>query len=98
MFPHYYADYDFTHKAARHGFELYCNYDAKLYTYPEESGDRKNRKVKNLKNYYNHLFGIKGGGNLRNYTYYVLRNYPIWFVPHVLVKGYVRRIFGYLIK
>ncbi len=29
-FPHYYADYDFTHSAVRAGFEIYCNYDARL--------------------------------------------------------------------
>jgi hypothetical protein len=30
IFPHYAADYDFTHKAIRHGYEIYCNHDAKL--------------------------------------------------------------------
>ena len=48
--PHYLADYDFTLQARRIGFRIFCNYDAKLYTYPEEGGDPKLRKIKNLKN------------------------------------------------
>ncbi|QCR22817.1 glycosyltransferase family 2 protein [Pontibacter sp. SGAir0037] len=98
QFPHYVADYDYTHTAARHGFELYCNYDAKLYTYPEESGERKNRKSKNLKNFYNHLFDIKGGGNLRDFTRFTLKNCPKPYIPYYLANGYARRIFGYLMK
>lgn len=97
-FPHYVADYDFTHTAARNGFELYCNYDAKLFTYPEESGERKNRKSKSLKNFYNHLFDIKGGGNLRDFTRFTLKNCPKPYIPYYLANGYARRIFGYLLN
>ena len=58
--PHYMADYDFTHMAIRNGFKVYCNYDARLYTFPEEGGDYKIKKnPKNLRNYYDHLFSIK---------------------------------------
>lgn len=95
--PHYMADYDFTVMARRHGFKIYCNYDAHLFTYPEEGGDHKIRNNKSLKNYFNHLFDIKGGGNLKNFTIYTLRNSPPVLVPVHLVKGYVQRIFGYLI-
>lgn len=96
-FPHYVADYDYTHTALRNGFELYVNYDAKLYTYPEESGERKNRKEKSLKNFYNHLFDIKGGGNLRDFTRFTLKNCPTPYIPYYLVNGVARRIFGYLV-
>lgn len=98
VFPHYYADYDYTHLAYRSGFKIYCNYDAKLYTYPEASGDRQNRKQKSLKSYFNHLFGIKGGGNLRNFTIYAFRNCPPIYMPGFLAIGYSKRIFGYLLK
>ncbi len=97
-FPHYVADYDFTHTALRNGFELYCNYDARLYTYPEESGERKNRQSKSVKNFYNHLFDIKGGGNLRDFTRFTLKNCPKPYIPYYLVNGYARRIIGYLVK
>lgn len=97
-FPHYYADFDFTHKATRKGFRVYCNYDAKLYTYPEASGDQENRKAKSLQSFYNHLFGIRGGGNLVNFTRFTLRNCPTKYIPSFLLMGYTRRIFGYFLK
>ncbi len=98
LLPHYMADYDFTHLARRNGFKVYCNYDAKLYTYPEESGNHIISKTKTLKNYYNHLFSIRGGSNLRNYTIYIWRNCPWWEMPMSLLVGYLRRIIGFWLK
>lgn len=97
-FPHYMADCDFTLMARRKGFEIYCNYDAKLFSFPEECGDYEIRKHKSLRNYYNHLFGIKGGGNLRNFTLFTLRNISPPFVPYQLIRGYAQRVFGYFLK
>lgn len=97
--PHYMADYDFTLLAIRNGFKVYCNYDAKLYTFPEEGGDHKiKQKKKSLKNYYNHLFSIKGGANLKNFTIYTFRNCPKKYIPISLLFGYMRRLGGYWIK
>lgn len=96
--PHYAADYDFTASAVNKGFELFYNYDARLYTFPEESGDTQNRKKKTLKNYYKHLFSIKGGGNLKDYTHYALQNCPPHLLPSALLSGYTRRILGYWLK
>lgn len=98
LLPHYMADYDFTHLARRNGFKIYCNYDAKVYTYPEESGNHLIQKSKTLRNYYNHLFSIRGGSNLRNYTIYIWRNCPTMEMPMSLVVGYMRRIFGFWLK
>ncbi len=39
--PHYAADYDFTFHAGKAGFELYCNYDAVLYSFPKRAGTTK---------------------------------------------------------
>jgi len=97
-FPHYAADYDFTHKAIREGYEVFCNHDARLFTYPDESGDMHNRKKKTVKRYYNHLFDKKGGGNLRNFTLYTIRNCPPIYVPTYLLNGYLRRLLGFWIK
>ncbi len=93
--PHYMADYDFTHLVIRNGFKVFCNYDAKLYTFPEEGGDYKIKKKKSLRNYYNHLFSIKGGANLRNFTIYTFRNCPKKHIPVSLLVGYLRRLGGY---
>ncbi len=98
VLPHCTADYDFTQRATRKGFEIYCNYDAKLYMYPEENADFHNRKKKSLNGYYYHLFGMKGGGNLKTFTTYALRNCPPKYLPYFLLSGYFRRIFGYFVK
>jgi len=97
-FPHYYADFEFTYRATKHKYKNFINYDAKLYTYPEESGDTKNRKVKSIKGYINHLFDIKGGGNLKNFTIFSLRHCPKINLPVYLITGYIRRLLGYWIK
>lgn len=94
-FPQAVADYDFTHRAVRADYKIFCNYDAQLLIYPDASGDAQLRKKKNLKNYYNHLFGIKGGGNLKKFTIYVVRNCPPRYQPWFLVRGYIQRVFGY---
>jgi len=96
--PHYMADYDFTLMANRNGFPVYCNYEARLFTYPEEGGDHKIRKRKTLRNYFNHLFSIKGGGNLKNFTIYTFRNWPAKVLPTALMLGYFRRLAGFWIK
>lgn len=97
-FPHYAADYDFTHRANRAGFTIYCNYDAIIFVYPDMSGSQELRNNKNLKNYYNHLFGIKGGGNLKIFTMYAIKNCPRKYLMSFLFCGLIRRIFGYLLS
>jgi len=97
-FPHYFADFDFTRLAIKNGFKVYVNYDAKLLTYPEEGGNRKILKKKTLKNYYLHLFGIKGGGNLKNFTLYTFRHSHPLVVPYHLLRGYCQRMFSYFLK
>jgi GT2 family glycosyltransferase len=97
-FPHYAADYDFTLSAGRHGFKIFCNYDAWINMYPEETGTLVNTKSKSPGRYLNHLFGIKGGGNLRNYTIYVMRHCPKTEIPLALLVGYIRRLGGYWMK
>lgn len=96
--PHYMADYDFTLLARRNGFKIYCNYDAILFTYPDEGGDHKFREKKTLKNYFNHLFNIRGGGSLRNFTVYTFRNCPRKDIFQALLSGYLRRIGGFWVK
>ncbi len=94
-FPHYAADYDFTHHALNAGFKIYCNYDSKLLIYPELSGNFENRKNRNFKNYYKHLFDIKGGGNLKNLLVYSIRNCPTKDLFFYLPKAFFSNILGY---
>jgi hypothetical protein len=40
----------------RAGYRVFCNYDARIYIYPNACGGAELRRKKNLKNYYNDLF------------------------------------------
>jgi len=95
--PHYLADFDYTSVARRAGFQVLCNYDARLSTYPEESGQTITRKGRSLKGYYQHLFGIRGGGNMVNFTHFALKNCPKLYLPYFLLNGYARRLIGYFL-
>jgi GT2 family glycosyltransferase len=95
--PHYLADFDYTSVARRAGFPVYCNYDAKLSTYPEESGQTLTRKQRSIKGYYQHLFSIRGGGNMVNFTHFALKNCPKPYLPYFLLNGYARRLVGYFL-
>jgi len=97
-FPQSGADDDFTFRAARAGFDIFCNLDAKLYIYPEESGDAWFRRNKSLKNYYNHLFHLKGGGNLKRFWFLAWRNCPKRYLSSFIICGIARRLFGYLLE
>ena len=95
-FPQTASDDDFTHRAVKNGLEIYCNYDAKLYVIVEESEDYRIRREKSFKNYIFHLFGKKGGGNIKVFTIYAIRNCPYRYLPAFLTIGLFKRIFGYL--
>ncbi|HEX8349174.1 MAG TPA: glycosyltransferase family 2 protein [Hymenobacter sp.] len=95
--PHYLADFDYTSVARRHGFPVYCNYDARLSTYPDESGQTLTRRQRSIKGYYQHLFGIRGGGNMLNFTHFALKNCPKPYLPYFLLNGYARRVVGYFL-
>ncbi len=97
-FPHYFADFDFTCNAKKAGFEVFINYDAPLFTYPDESGESKIMANKTMKGYREHLFGIRGGGNLVLFTRYTLKNNAPHEIPIKLVLGYTRRLFNFWMK
>jgi GT2 family glycosyltransferase len=97
-FPQTMADRDFSIRATESGFKMYCNYDAKILIYPDESATVKIVKNKSWKNYYQHLFGMRGGANIRWFTIFTFKNAPKKHVLQYWVKGMSRRIFGYLIQ
>lgn len=94
-FPQTIADNDFTHRAYNHGFKIYCNYDARIKIYPDESASVKIKNKKSLKNYYEHLFGIRGGGNLIWFSKCVIKNCPKEYLVVFMAKGILSRINGY---
>jgi len=49
---------DFTFRSSNVGFEIYCNYDAKIKIYPDESATIKLRNNKSFKKYIEHLLSF----------------------------------------
>ena len=98
VFPHYLADYDFTNRARREGYSIFCSTKAKLITYPEASVSHEVIKKKNFKNYISHLFGIKGGAQLVLFYKYAFRHCPKYALPSFLFLGTMRRLIGYWLK
>jgi len=97
-FPHYMADYDFTFRAIKAGFEVYCSVDAQLGTYPEASGANQLMAEKSIKNYKEHLFGMKGAANLKYYFTYVFRHCPWYLLPFSVSIGTAKRLSSYWLK
>jgi GT2 family glycosyltransferase len=97
-FPQTLADYDFTHRARKAGFKVYCNHDARVLIRTLESGAVKLRVEKSWAHYWSHLFGIKGAGNLKYFTSYAVRNCPGMYLPLFLTIGILKRLLGYLLE
>lgn len=94
--PHYMADYDFTLRAGEKNFGLFCNFDAKLYSHVDCSGDYENRASYSLGNYFRNLFSIKGGGNIKNITVLCFRHCPKKFLVQFWLYSLLARLGGYL--
>jgi len=94
--PQYGADEDFTLRARKKGFKVYCNYDAILYGHVESRGSAQYRNTFSVRNYFQHLFGIKGGANLKNLTVICLRHCPKRYLLTAWSYGLIQRCGGYL--
>ena len=97
-FPHYGSDYEFTQRAIKNNVLIYCAISAKIKIFPKESEAFKLLKEKNIYTYYQHLFGIRGGAQLKIFYKYAFRYCPWYALPSFLFLGTIRRIFGYWIK
>ena len=64
-FPQAVADFDFTIRATKAGFKVLVCHNAKIKIYPLDSGSVDIIINKSVKNYFLHLFGRKGLGNLK---------------------------------
>ncbi len=98
LFPQAVADEDFTHRALRAGYKIFCNYEARLVTCAGISRSELMRMQKSWANYRAYLFQRNGGGNLRYFCRYALRNCPPWWLPLFLSIGVLRRVGGYLLE
>lgn len=96
-FPQTVADNDFAFRAVNNGFKIYINYDAKLKIFSNESAVSRLWKNRSFKNYYYHLFNLRGGGNLKYFTKVALKNCPKRYLVQYLFLGLGKRVFGYFI-
>ena len=95
-FPLYAADDDFTLRAAKQGYEIYCNMDARLYSHTSESALRIKSKGRGIRVVWQYLFGIKGKGNLKNFVLISLRHCPKKYLFFYMLKGTAARVVGSL--
>lgn len=94
-FPQAVADYDFTQHALRAGHPNLVCFEARLIALPGETANVKLRTQPSLAKYWEHLFGIRGAGNLPRYVRYAVRNCPPRYLVQFVVLGVVRRVGGY---
>jgi GT2 family glycosyltransferase len=83
--PHYMADYDFTHRARRAGNEILVCFNARVYSYVEETGlvcvQRNGFSWKSLHQY---LTDMKSPANLRTRFHFAMNNCPRLFLATFL--------------
>ena len=94
-FPQAVADFDFTSKANRCGFDIIVCHDAQIKLYPLDSGSVDIIINKSIKNYFLHLFGRKGLGNLKWFILFSIRNSPKKYLFTFLIFGIIRRLLNY---
>ena len=97
-FPHYYADDDFTLRATKAGFKVYCSWDAELITFPNASGASDIKNSKGINGLFLHLTSIKGAGRLKDFIRYSIRHSPKYLIPFVLLNGTLRRVINFYRK
>ncbi|MEJ5352683.1 MAG: glycosyltransferase family 2 protein [Melioribacteraceae bacterium] len=97
-FPHYAADYDFTLRACKEGYKIFCNYEAKIYIFPNCSSSEEIRNNFSFINYLKHLTSIKGSGNIKIFIIYSLKHCPRIYLINYLIIGLLKRFLGMPLK
>tara|TARA_B100000795_G_scaffold55302_1_gene36370 strand:- start:39 stop:662 length:624 start_codon:yes stop_codon:yes gene_type:complete len=94
-FPQAVADFDFTIRATKAGFKVIVCHNAKIKIYPLDSGSVDIIINKSFKNYFLHLFGRKGLGNLKWFIIFSFKNAPRKYLLTFLIFGVIRRLINY---
>ena len=97
-FPHYAADYDFTHRARRAGYRIFINYDAKLYSHVDATGSSKYRGQRSLSGLIDYLTNIKSPACLKYRWRYARNNCPAFLLPSFIVLDTARVVGSYLFQ
>tara|TARA_B110000444_G_C18819116_1_gene586756 strand:- start:237 stop:1103 length:867 start_codon:yes stop_codon:yes gene_type:complete len=94
-FPQAVADFDFTSRAFNAGFSVLVCHSAKIKLYPLASGGIDIIINKSIRNYFLHLFGRKGLGNLKAFIIFAVKNSPRRYLLTFLIFGIIRRFVNY---
>jgi GT2 family glycosyltransferase len=95
----YSARYDFKLRAARAGFDLFCHYDAVLYSLSDTFKlGRKHRENYSLSNYFYYLTNIRSGANLKGQWRFAWRNAPRYALLPYFAAITARVMGGYLLR
>ncbi len=79
--PHYFADYDFTHRARRAGYQILVSFNSCVYSHVEATGLPGFHKGRSLYSYFRYLSDIKSPAHLRTRWRYAARNCPTVLFP-----------------
>lgn len=94
-FPQAVADFDFTIRATKSGFKVIVCHTARINIYPLDSGSVDIIINKSIKNYFLHLFGRKGLGNLKWFIIFSFKNAPKRYLLTFMIFGIIRRLVNY---
>jgi GT2 family glycosyltransferase len=93
--PHYGADFDFTHRARRAGYNVLVCFAARVLSHVEETGMTKIREHFSLDGFYRYLTSIKSPANLRTRWWFAVKNCPRFLLPVYLVIDLSRVVGSY---
>ncbi|WP_446809605.1 glycosyltransferase family 2 protein [Methylomonas sp. 2BW1-5-20] len=93
--PHYFADYDYSHKAQRAGYSIYVCKTCRVFSYVAATGMTTVRDRFSLKSFIGFLTNIKSPANLKARWWYGWNNCPKLLFPSYIVLDVIRLIGGY---
>ena len=97
-FPQTVADIDFACRAHRNGYKIFCNFDAVIKIFPQESEGYRLKKSRSIRNFFQFLFGKRSGGNLIWFIKFAYKNCPKKYLFLYILIGSAKRVIGYWIK
>ena len=93
--PHYGADYDFTFRARRSGYQIFISYNARVYSHVEATGMPVVRQNFGTKGFIRYLTDIKSPANLSARWWLAVNNCPRLLLPSFLLLDYFYVIGSY---
>lgn len=93
--PQYAADYDMSLRAARAGYKIYINYEARLYSHVEATGSTAFVGGSTLSNLYRFLTDIRSPACLKYRWRFARRNCPWYLQPSYIALDTIRVLWGY---